>query len=374
MPFDRVAEPDTGTPAQTQMPPAAVQSPGTGDGGAVDRARIADLERQIADLLATPGGNADLAALLQEERDAMEAAFASEPAEAEERFQLQLAEMARNMSAGDTGMSDAERVARAGLEEERQRRAAIAEAQIMSDGIVIDSSSARGGSGSQGGGGSKGGSGTGGGSGGGAGRALSSNESFIKQASTRSYDTARATRIAAPDRTIVQGTTLNAVLETTISTELPGVIRAVVTDDVTSYDGTNVLLPKGIRLIGSYNSDVSVVQGRVQMAWSRAVTPEGVSVELGGYGSNALGMSGQVDARFRQRFGSAALISLMGAAPEAIVNRDSGGETSDTVGDVGDDLTTSAQGVMGDYLSAGPVIYMDQGTYITVVLNRDLVL
>jgi type IV secretion system protein VirB10 len=198
----------------------------------------------------------------------------------------------------------------------------------------------------------------------------------MAQASTESYDTVRATQIAAPSRTIVQGTTLQATLETAISTELPGVIRAVVSDDVYSYDGETVLLPRGTRLIGSYNSDVSVVQDRVQLAWSRAVTPDGVSVELGGYGADTLGRSGQegfVDGRFRQRFGSAALISLIGAAPEVVVTGNTSPAGQDVTQDIGNDLETTSQGVMGDYLSQPPVIYVDQGTGMTVFVNRDLV-
>jgi type IV secretion system protein VirB10 len=355
---------DTSAPT-TQMPPPAMQVVMTDDEGDAARDRIVELERQIEALRAAQGDNPDFETSLRVLRDELNAQFDRERAALEENYQLQLAELTRQMSpGGNVGVSDEERDARARLEAERQRRAAILEAQIMSDGIVIDSSTARAGSG-------------GGAEGGGATRRLSSNEAFVAQASTQSYDTVSGTRIAAPDRTIVQGTTLNAVLETAISTELPGVIRAVVTDDVRSYDGANVLLPRGTRLIGSYNSDVSVIQDRVQMAWNRAVTPEGVSVELGGYGSDALGRSGQdgfTDTRFRQRFGSAALISLIGAGPEVVVNESSGGAASDAAEDVGDDLSTATQGVMGDYLSAGPVIYIDQGTYMTVFVNRDIVL
>ncbi len=374
LPLDRTVQTETAAPGRTQMEPPVVED--TGDGGAADRARIAELERRIEEMLNSEVENPDLAALMKEQREALEAAFERERVAAEERYQLQLAEMSRNMSAGDGGMTDAERDARARLEEERLRRAAIAEAQIMSDGIVIDSSKARSGGQSQGGAANVNGAG-GARSGNGAGREMTSNESFMAQASTQSYETVRATRIAAPGRTIVQGTTLNAVLETAISTELPGAIRAVVTDDVMSYDGNNVLLPQGTRLIGSYNSDVSVIQGRAQLAWNRAVTPEGVSVELGGYGADALGMSGQagtVDTRFRQRFGSAALISLISSAPKALINSDSDDDTSDLIEDFGDDTSNAAQKVMGDYLSAGPVIYIDQGTYLTVFVNRDLVL
>ena len=336
------------------------------DTSAADRARIADLERQIEALRNAKRDPVDVQALIREERAALQEQFKREREAAEQRYQLQLTELTRTLSTGDPGMSEGEREARQQLEQERQRRAAIADAQIMSDGIVLDASGAKTG------GGAAGGSAAGDGST----RELSSNESFVEQASTQSYDTVRATQIAAPGRTIVQGTTLNAVLETAVSTELPGVIRAVVTDDVMSYDGINVLLAKGSRLIGSYNSDVSVVQDRVQIAWSRAVTPEGVSVELGGYGADGLGRSGQaghVDARFRQRFGSAALISLIGAGPEIMISRDSGKIQSDTATDIGNDLSTTTRGVMGDYLSAGPVIYIDQGTDMTVFVNRDLV-
>lgn len=380
LPFDRTQPADTGAPAQTQMPPAVVQVPAAGDDGSAERQRIAALEKQLADLKAAQGTPPDFEAQLQSVRDEMQASFDRQRAEADEQYRLQLAALQAGQSSGDAGMSDAERDARARLEEERKRRAAIAEAQIMSNGIVLDASGAKTGSESNGngaggsGGGGSGDSGSGGSDGG---RQLSSNETFMAQTSTQSYDTVRATRIAAPNRTIVQGTSLNAVLETAISTELPGVIRAVVTDDVMSYDGTNVLLPRGTRLIGSYNADISVVQGRVQMAWNRAITPKGVSVELGGYGSDALGMSGQagkVDTRFRQRFGSAALISLISAGPDVIVNRNTGGQSSDTVQNVGDNLTNSAQGVMGDFLKAPPVITIDQGTTMTVFVNRDLVL
>ena len=217
---------------------------------------------------------------------------------------------------------------------------------------------------------------TGGGASGAGERKLSTNEQFMASASTASYDTVRATQIAAPDRTIVQGTTLEAVLETAISTELPGVIRAAVTNDVYSYDGSNVLLPRGTRLIGSYNSDVSIASNRAQLAWNRAITPDGRSVELGGYGADPLGMSGQtgfVDTRFGERFGSAFLISMLAITPQVVVDDSAGENTQELAEDVGEDLENTTQSVMNDYLSLPPVIYIDQGTTMTVFVNRDLV-
>ena len=346
------------TPVETWMQPA-VATPPADTGSEADRQRIADLEAQLEALRQSQGGDAELQKALQE----MQTRLDREREDADARYQALLAQMAQNTG---TGMSEDEREARRRLEEERQRRAAIAEAQVMSNGIVLDAAGAKTG----------GGQGGATGAGDASGRNLTSNEQFIQDASTQSYDTVRATRIANPGRTVVQGTTLNAVLETAISTELPGAIRAVVTDDVMSYDGMNVLIPRGSRLIGSYNSDVSVIQDRVQIAWNRAVTPAGVSVELGGYGADALGMSGQagtVDSRFRQRFGSAALISLIGAGPDVVIRDDTRGDAADAMQDVGNDLASATQGVMGAYLNAGPVIYIDQGVYMTVFVNRDLV-
>ncbi|WP_299821197.1 TrbI/VirB10 family protein [uncultured Jannaschia sp.] len=353
-------QPDT-TPIPAVMAPETAPVPGN-DGSAADRQRISDLEAQLEALREAQNGNDPaVEQALQEMQDKLD----RERQEADARYQALLTQLSQN-TGGNTGMSEDERAARQRLEEERQRRAAIAEAQIMSNGIVLDAAGAKTGAGQ----------GAAAEAGGGSGRTLSSNEQFIQDASTQSYDTVRATRIANPGRTIVQGTTLNAVLETAVSTELPGMIRAVVTDDVMSYDGLNVLIPQGTRLIGSYNSDVSVIQDRVQMAWNRAVTPEGVSVELGGHGADALGMSGQVgtvDSRFRQRFGSAALISLIGAGPDVVIRDDTRGDAADAMQDVGDDLANATQGVMGAYLNAGPVIYIDQGVDMTVFVNRDLV-
>ena len=147
LPMDQAEEPETAAPAATQMAPAQV--PESGDGGAADRARIADLERRINELLDAKGDNPDVAALMEQQRKLLEEAFERERENAEERYQQQLAELLNTTSGGDGGMSDAERDARARLEEERARRAAIAEAQIMSEGIVIDASTARAGSPSQ---------------------------------------------------------------------------------------------------------------------------------------------------------------------------------------------------------------------------------
>ena len=45
---------------------------------------------------------------------------------------------------------------------------------------------------------------------------------------------------------------------------------------------------------------------------------------------------------------------------------------ADVASDVGADLGDSTQNVMQDYLAIRPVIHVDQGTRITVMVDRDL--
>ena len=55
--------------------------------------------------------------------------------------------------------------------------------------------------------------------------------------------TARQRR-SIPQTTVTQGTMIPAVLETAINTDVPGYVRAVVSQDVRSFDGTRILVPR----------------------------------------------------------------------------------------------------------------------------------
>jgi type IV secretion system protein VirB10 len=61
---------------------------------------------------------------------------------------------------------------------------------------------------------------------------------------------ASATSDIDPKTTVTQGTMIPAVLETAINTDVPGFVRAVVSQDVRSFDGTRVLVPRSSRRNG----------------------------------------------------------------------------------------------------------------------------
>ena len=203
---------------------------------------------------------------------------------------------------------------------------------------------------------------------------LNEDEAFVR-AGARPAPVTRAEVIVNPGNTVVQGTMIQAVTETALDSTLPGAIRAIVSEDVHSFDGMRVLIPRGARLIGRYRSDVALAQSRVMVAWDRIILPDNQTVEISAFGGDELGRTGTtgfVDTRFAQRFGSAALISLIGALPAAAAGQIEDEAAADIASDVGTDLRDSTQSVMQDYLAIRPVIHVDQGTRITVMVDRDL--
>ena len=143
-----------------------------------------------------------------------------------------------------------------------------------------------------------------------------------------------------------------------------------------SFDMSRVVVPRGSRLFGRYDSDVDAGQRRVLIAWDRLVTTDGQSVELAAYGTDRVGRSGlpgTVRNHFLQRFGTAALISLIGAVPTvAAAKYDSNQVASDAAEDVGNDLGDAVNEVMADYLSIPPTISVNQGAVVMIRVDADI--
>jgi type IV secretion system protein VirB10 len=118
-----------------------------------------------------------------------------------------------------------------------------------------------------------------------------------------------------PTTTVAQGTMIPAILETAIDTDVPGYVRAVVSQDVRSFDGSRILVPRSSRLVGQYQSGLQAGQRRAYVIWTRLIRPDGVSVNLASPATGfdgTTGLAGQVDNHFFQRFGSAMLLSVIG--------------------------------------------------------------
>lgn len=126
---------------------------------------------------------------------------------------------------------------------------------------------------------------------------------------------AQARAMTNPSTTVTEGTLIPAILETAINTDVPGYVRAVVSQDVRSFDGKRILVPRSSRLIGQYQAGVQQGQRRAYVIWTRLIRPDGVSVNLSspavGF-DGATGLEGDVNSHFFKRFGSGLLLSVVG--------------------------------------------------------------
>jgi type IV secretory pathway VirB10-like protein len=106
--------------------------------------------------------------------------------------------------------------------------------------------------------------------------------------------------------------------------------------------------------------------------WSRILTPEGVSVDVGSPGTDPLGrggLSGETDSHFFQRFGGAILLSVLTAGVEAAANQ--GGGTSVIIGSPSQAAGLAA--VAPQNTANIPVtVKVMQGSPLQVFLVRDL--
>ena len=114
------------------------------------------------------------------------------------------------------------------------------------------------------------------------------------------------------------GFVIPAVLLSGVNSEVPGTIIAQVAQDVyDSATGSDLLIPQGARLIGSYSSNVQYGQSRLFVVWQRIIFPDGRALDIGAEpGTDSAGFAGfkdRVDSHWARIFGSAVLMSAISA-------------------------------------------------------------
>ncbi|WP_313588116.1 TrbI/VirB10 family protein [Aquidulcibacter sp.] len=190
------------------------------------------------------------------------------------------------------------------------------------------------------------------------------NDAFAARVSSGDVPAARAGALRNPKTTVPQGALIAAVLETAINSDLPGFVRAVVSRDVLSFDGTRVLIPRGSRLVGQYRSEVALGQSRAFVVWTRLLRPDGVSIQLASPGTDPLGragLDGKVDRHYFQRYGP----GLLSTAISAALNNTSSNQLV-----IGTAQTLPSAVTSGETIK--PTVTVKQGTAIQVFVARDL--
>ena len=179
----------------------------------------------------------------------------------------------------------------------------------------------------------------------------------------------RAGRLSNPSSTVPQGTVIPAVLETALDSTRAGAVRGIVSRDVRGFDGTRILIPRGSRLYGEYNAELTAGQNRALIRWKRLVRPDGALIALDSPASDPLGragVKGKVDSHFLERFGGAILQSVLdvgvGLATRKVDNTVVVGLPGSTQSITGASATNQVQ----------RTLRVRQGTSVSVFVARDL--
>lgn len=186
------------------------------------------------------------------------------------------------------------------------------------------------------------------------------------QASTRM----RASAFANPSTTVPQGHLIPAVLETGFDSTKPGFARAIVSRDVRGFDGKNVLIPRGSRLIGDYQSAVGQGQNRAVITWTRLIRPDGMTIALDSPAVDTVGRGGvpaSVNTHFFARLGNALLQSTFGIG-QALSGRSATGPVVVLQGNAANASTQLAPAAT----NLVPTLKIRPGKSISIFVAQDL--
>lgn len=201
------------------------------------------------------------------------------------------------------------------------------------------------------------------------------NIAFANQYANADVETAQASQLQNLGTLITQGTVIDGILETAIQSDLPGMVRAIVSENVYSFDGSSLVIPKGSKLVGRYRSTLTRGQSRVFVIWSRLIRNDGVSINIGSYGTDDLGRSGLagvVDTHFFERFGSSVLLSLIDTGLQIGVNAVDDADQATVALESGSDFSRSAEIALENSVGIPPTVHVHQGSRIKVFVGKDL--
>ncbi|HXC24418.1 MAG TPA: TrbI/VirB10 family protein, partial [Gemmatimonadaceae bacterium] len=181
------------------------------------------------------------------------------------------------------------------------------------------------------------------------------------------------------------GTVVSGLLISGVVSDLPGEIIGQVSRDV--YDSPTqriLLIPKGAKLIGTYDNGITLGQSRLLVAWTQLVFPDGRSLTLPGLGISdehgSAGVKDQVDNHYRRLFGNAILLSAISAGLQlSQPSQNTSGYTTPSAGQtaagaVGQELGNVSTQMIQRNMDIAPTITIRPGTPFTVLLRGDVVL
>ena len=181
------------------------------------------------------------------------------------------------------------------------------------------------------------------------------------------------------------GSVIPATLLTGINADLPGTIVGQVRNDVfDSVTGQYLLIPRGTKLVGTYDSRIVHGQRRVLVAWTRLLYPDGSSVDLSGMaGTDSAGYAGfgaNVDDHLSKTIDSALLLSIISAGaqlsqPQRSANVNGVPDVGQTIaGAIGQQIGNTSIQLTQRQLEIPPTLEVPPGYVFDVLVDRDIVM
>ncbi|TQM17370.1 type IV secretion system protein VirB10 [Pseudoxanthomonas sp. 3HH-4] len=199
----------------------------------------------------------------------------------------------------------------------------------------------------------------------------------------KAEDMTSAKPLYNPNTLLIRGTYIRCVLESRVITDVPGYTSCVVTEPVYSVNGKRLLLPRGSKVMGSYNSD-AIIGERAAIVWDRITTPTGMDVNMRSPGTDMLGAAGNpghYSAHWAQRISSALLISMLSDAFKYAGAKHGPQETSIVNGAIVQNPYESntartmerlANMALDRNMARPPTVTINQGTIVNVYVARDV--
>jgi type IV secretion system protein VirB10 len=183
---------------------------------------------------------------------------------------------------------------------------------------------------------------------------------------------------------LAAGTIIPAVLLHRLDSDLPGLVRAQVSRDVLdSTTSTRVLVPRGTLATGEQLGRPELGVPRLAIGWRRLRFPDGRSLELGEQPAAArdgsIGLRGRVDQHWGRRYGSAILLSLVGAGVQLSQPQRSAiagvapSEGQVAAGELGRQFGQLSEEILRRTLDLPPTIELRPGARVHILLTQDLV-
>lgn len=189
---------------------------------------------------------------------------------------------------------------------------------------------------------------------------------------------AQASMIGNRSLLLAKGTLIDCVLNTALTSGVPGMASCTTTKPVYSDNGKTLLIDRGSVISGEFNGQMKTGQSRMYVLWNRLKTPKGVIANLDSPGADALGrpgLSGDIDKHWWERIGSAFMLSLVqdaiGYAATRGANNNNGASQMyfQNTQQSGENM---AAAILKETISIPPTLSKNQGDRVTVYVARDV--